>query len=88
MIKACDKGAGIIILNFNDYMPACYKHLLSKTANNKPHFSQVDDFAVERTQKKINSILEEGIEESLIMQITALSFTERSGHCGATSSDR
>ena len=63
MIKACDKGAGIIILNFNDYMPACYKHLLSKTANNQPYCSQVDDFAVERTQKKINSILEEGIEE-------------------------
>ena len=30
VIKACDKGAGIIILNFNDYMQACYKHLLSK----------------------------------------------------------
>ena len=31
VIKACDKGAGIIILNFDTYMKACYDHLLSKT---------------------------------------------------------
>ena len=26
-IKACDKGSGIIILDFNEYMRACYSHL-------------------------------------------------------------
>ena len=27
MIKQCDKGAGIMILNFQDYIEACDKHL-------------------------------------------------------------
>ena len=26
-IKAADKGAGIVILNFSDYMEKCYEHL-------------------------------------------------------------
>ena len=29
VIKACDKGAGIIILNFDDYLKVCYSHLWS-----------------------------------------------------------
>ena len=29
IIKAADKGAGIVILNFKDYMKTCYDHLLS-----------------------------------------------------------
>ena len=66
VIKACNKGAGIIILNFNDYMQACYNYILSKTANNQPYYSQVDDSAVERAQKKIDSILEEGRKEKYI----------------------
>ena len=27
VIKPCDKGAGIIILDYSDYMRACYQHL-------------------------------------------------------------
>ena len=30
VIKACDKGAGIIILNFKDHIEACCKHLEAK----------------------------------------------------------
>ena len=29
-IKPCDKGAGILILNFKDYIKSCYEHLLSR----------------------------------------------------------
>ena len=29
-IKPCDKGAGVIILDFEDYMNSCYKHLESE----------------------------------------------------------
>ena len=36
VIKACDKGAGIMILDVKDYIKACYNHLLSKTASDKP----------------------------------------------------
>ena len=28
-IMACDKGAGIIILNFEEYLKSCYEHLES-----------------------------------------------------------
>ena len=29
-IKPCDKGAGLIILDFDAYMNSCYNHLESK----------------------------------------------------------
>ena len=29
-IKECDKGAGVMILNFTDYISACYEHLTSQ----------------------------------------------------------
>ena len=37
VIKACVTGAGIIILNYTDYMKACYSHLSSYQAENKPY---------------------------------------------------
>ena len=66
VIKACDKGAGIIILNFNDYMKACYDHLLSKTEDGIPYYSKVDDLEVERAKHKIKQVLEEGLEQGII----------------------
>ena len=33
IIKPCDKGAGIIILDFDKYMEACKKHLTSLQGN-------------------------------------------------------
>ena len=35
-IKACDKGAGIIILDFVEYIEACDRHLASKTKTGEP----------------------------------------------------
>ena len=66
VIKACDKGAGIIILNYNTYMKACYEHLLSKTEDDIPYYSKVDDLAVERAKLKIREVLEEGLEQGFI----------------------
>ena len=39
VIKPCDKGAGIIILDFQEYISACKKHLDSeqKDENGIPH---------------------------------------------------
>ena len=36
VVKAYDKGAGIIVINFVDYMQTCYNHLNSKQSDNKP----------------------------------------------------
>ena len=53
-IKACDTGAGIIILNYTDYMKACYSHLSSYQAENKPYYTQVDALEIERTKREKN----------------------------------
>ena len=51
VIKACDKGAGIIILNFNDYPEACYKHLYSEQEQAvgppKPFYQKEDEFSID-----------------------------------------
>ena len=53
-IEACDKGAGLIILDFNTYMRACYEHLLAKQpdqADPQSYYRREDDFALERAKK-------------------------------------
>ena len=41
VIKPCDKGAGIIICNYNDYTTSCEKHLAATTENGEPHYEEV-----------------------------------------------
>ena len=66
VIKACDKGAGVIILNYNDYMKACYRHLGSEQSENHPYYTQVDEFEVERSKNKIDTLLKEALENETI----------------------
>jgi hypothetical protein len=40
VIKPCDKGAGIIICNYNDYISSCEKDLASKSVDNQPHLAK------------------------------------------------
>ena len=53
VIKACDKGAGVIILNFQDYMKTCYDHLLASQSNNMPYYSEVTYLDLEKAKIKI-----------------------------------
>ena len=62
VIKACDKGAGIIILNFNDYVKACYEHLTSEQTTGKPYYTLVNEAAIEKARIKINEVIMEGLE--------------------------
>ena len=61
VIKACDKGAGIIILNFNDYMKTCYEHLLSSLPKQSEaeepsmYYKAVNEFALEHASNKIKA---------------------------------
>ena len=43
IIQKCDKGAGLIILNFNDYMKACYEHLSANNNQGHNYYTQVQD---------------------------------------------
>ena len=66
VIKACNKGAGIILLNFEDYIKTCYEHLTSKQSENKPYYTQVNDLEVEKSKTQIKKVLDEGLERQII----------------------
>ena len=69
IVKPCDKGAGIIILDFNIYMKACYEHLLEKQSNTDGdlnYYVKVDEFEVERSKKIIKNVLNEALKEEII----------------------
>ena len=68
VIKACDKGAGVIILNYDEYMRSCYVHLTSFQSENKPYYTQVDEFEIERTKSKISNTLKEALSDGIISQ--------------------
>ena len=63
VIKACDKGAGIIILDYNEYVKACYKHLTSSQSEGNPYYTQVDALEVERSKAQIENTLLEALEK-------------------------
>ena len=66
VVKACDKGAGIIILDFNDYVKACYEHLVSETADGQPYYIKVNELEIERAKDDIEKILKEGLEKEIL----------------------
>ena len=66
VIRACDKGAGLIILNFDDYIKSCYEHLTSYQSIDKPYYSQVNDIELEQAKKNIRNILLEALENEII----------------------
>ena len=55
VIKTADKGAGIVIVNFKDYLKSCYDHLLSSIPNKseldieepKMYYEALNEFALE-----------------------------------------
>ena len=74
IIKAADKGAGIVILDFQDYLKSCYDHLLSsipgqdleEEENPKLYYEPVNEFALENAKNKIIDTLKEAFENNII----------------------
>ena len=62
VIKAFDKGAEFIISNYSNYMKACYSHLTSFQTENRPYYTQLDDFEVERVKNKVRIVPKEALE--------------------------
>ena len=56
VIKPCDKGAGIIILNFDDYINACEDHLNSKTPTGEDYYKEINLTDIEKAKEKISDI--------------------------------
>ena len=70
VIKPCDKGAGIIILDYPTYMKACYEHLMSEkvmdNGESKRYYVQVENIELERTKLKIKHLVQEGLENDIL----------------------
>ena len=71
-IMACDKGAGIIILDFNEYMRACYTHLSSEQiqadGSSKPYYMKINEMQIGKAKQNIQYIIEEGLHHGYISQ--------------------
>ena len=69
-IKACDKGGGIIILDFDEYLRACYMHLTSKQTQadgtQQARYELVNAFAIQNAKKEIINLIDEGINNKII----------------------
>ena len=61
-IKPCDKGAGIIILNYQSYLDSCYNHLQSQQINDhgdcNPYYEKVDDGRLDVIKSEIKSVID------------------------------
>jgi hypothetical protein len=61
VIKPCDKGAGIIVCNYSDYVTSCEKDLNSISAKNEPHYTKITtkdlEIAKSKIKDKLNSAL-------------------------------
>ena len=66
VVKAGDKGAGIVIVNFEDYIKVCYEHLTSKQTNDQQYYSEVTDLNLEQAKQDINNVLKEGLDKEYI----------------------
>ena len=69
-IKPCDKGAGIIILVFTEYIRACEEHLsgeqVQSDGSRKPYYEKVKDDALEEIRNKVNLVVEEAFDNNII----------------------
>ena len=69
-IKPCDKGGGIIILYFSDYISACEKHLNAKQEQSdgpqNPYYQEVEEKALDEIRQKVNEIVDEAFDNGII----------------------
>ena len=70
VIKPCDKGAGIIILDFDDYLASCYNHLGStqtqEDGSQKNFYSEVTGIDLGSAKDEILDVLKTALKDGLI----------------------
>jgi hypothetical protein len=75
VIKPCDKGAGIIICNYKDYVTSCENDLASKSVDNQPHYSKISEKDLECAKSKIELTLKKA---KLTQQISSSEYNKMS----------
>ena len=70
VIKQCDKGAGILIIDFKDYMKACEEHLkeeiVEKNGKKKPYYRKVSEAQFEEAKLKLLKLLQSGFDNEIL----------------------
>ena len=70
VIKPCDKGAGMIILDYPVYMRACYEHLAAEKTmgdgETKPYYIRVIEIELEITKSKSRSRVQEVLDKRVL----------------------
>ena len=66
VIKPCDKGAGIIILDFEEYRRAALEHLNAKTITGDNYYKKVDESVLKEAKVKITDIVKEAYDNDII----------------------
>ena len=70
VMKRCDKGAGIIIINCKDYVNACNTHLNSilqhPDGTLKPYYIKVNKASIDKSKLKLTNLLQEGLDNEII----------------------
>jgi hypothetical protein len=70
VIKRCDKGAGIIILNFDEYLHACNAHLNSEIkhidGSTSKYYMKVNEAALDKAKAELENVLQEALDNNLI----------------------
>ena len=66
VVKPCDKGAGIILLDFEENVSACIKHLEAKTDTGENYYREVGNDIMEEAKQKIINIIEEAFDNETI----------------------
>ena len=67
VIKAADKGSGIVISDFKQYLKSAYEHLLSKQeGTGKYYYKEVPAIEIDKAKHRIKAVLNEAYENKII----------------------
>ena len=72
VIKAADKGTGIVIINYTDYIKSCYDHMLSSLPNNSNseepdlYYKPVNEFALDEAKVRIGKVIKDALGSKII----------------------
>ena len=85
IIKRYDKGAGIIILNYEKYLNATYAHLKSTLTNTdgstSRYYTKVDESTINTAKYTLTEVLHEAFDNNIITQDELKTYEPRCKKC-------
>ena len=66
VIRPCDKGAGIIIIDFKVYIRVCQNHLESTTNTGDKYYVKADTKTLREARDKMENIVKEGFDNEIL----------------------